>query len=67
MKQHKNTYEQYCFVRGGNVIFEETVFHDGIRTRRCSRYETCVKEGGCKNSALFSQFGENAVDAPAAF
>ena len=31
MKSHSSTYEQYCYVRGGNVVFHETVRHDGAR------------------------------------
>ena len=67
MKNHKLTDEQYCFVQGGNVVFEETVYHNGERSRRCSRYEDCRRAGGCKNTALNAEIGENAVDGTVGF
>ena len=67
MKSHSSTYEQYCYVRGGNVVFHETVRHDGVRFLKCGSFAACKKNGGCKNTALSDRIAENAVDESASF
>ena len=62
MKSHSSTYEQYCYVRGGNVVFLETVRHDGARFVRGAAFPACQNSGGCKNTVLQARIAENAVD-----
>lgn len=52
MDQHSTSYEQYCWVKKRNVVLEETVFHNGTKTLRCTSLAECKKDGGCKNSVL---------------
>ena len=52
MKSHTVSYEQFCFVLGRNVIFEETHYRDGRMIIRCANGMLCAKDGGCKNTLL---------------
>ena len=54
MKKHARTYEQYCWVMEKNIVFEETTFHNGTQTVRCSRFGDCSANGGCRNRSLLS-------------
>lgn len=45
-------YEQYCWVLEKNIVFEETVFHDGARELRCTHFAECRECGGCRNGSL---------------
>lgn len=56
MKQHSRTYEQYCWVMKKNIVFEETTFHNGTYSVRCSRFGDCAAAGGCKNRSLLPVF-----------
>lgn len=52
MKKHSNTYEQYCCVRGKNVIMEELVYHNGKKVLRCTNAAICQEMGGCQNHII---------------
>ena len=52
MQQHSMTYEQYCWVKQKNIVLEETVFHNGTKKVRCTSYQDCTGDGGCRNNAL---------------
>lgn len=52
MDRHLITYEQYCWVKNKNVVFQETVFHDGSKSTSCLFYPECAECGGCKNTTL---------------
>ena len=52
MESHTVTYEQFCFIKGKNVIFEETHFQNGKKTVRCANGVRCAMDGGCKNTLL---------------
>ncbi|MBQ7637573.1 MAG: hypothetical protein IJS90_01555 [Clostridia bacterium] len=59
MKKHSRSYEQYCWVLGKNIVFEETVFHNGTTALRCTHFYECSNNGGCKNRILSELFTEN--------
>ena len=48
MKNHTRAYEQYCWVRGKNVVMEETVFHNGTKAHACKSFAECQRQGGCR-------------------
>lgn len=52
MNKHSRAFEQYCWVKKKNVVLEETVFHNGTRTLRCTSISECDREGGCRNNTL---------------
>ena len=52
MKKHSNTYEQYCWVLHRNIVFEETIYHNGTSSLSCTHYYECKDNGGCKNEIL---------------
>ena len=52
MDHHSNVYQQYCWVLKKNVVFEQTVYHDGRDETRCMYYGECRQNGGCKNRSL---------------
>ncbi len=52
MDRHSKTYEQYCWVKGKNIVMEETVFHNGERKVICTAVYECDQSGGCKNKSL---------------
>lgn len=52
MDSHSKTYEQFCWVKGRNIVMEETVFHNGTRKVICTAVRDCEKSGGCKNRSL---------------
>ncbi len=52
MDRHSRTYELYCSVVGQNIIVEETVFHNGVKSTRCLYGAVCAGCGGCKNKIL---------------
>ena len=59
MKKHSRAYEQYCWVLGKNIVFEETVYHNGTNAVRCTHFKECKADGGCKNAILSELFGKN--------
>lgn len=59
MKKHSRTYEQYCWVLKKNIVFEETVFHNGTSALSCTHYYECKDNGGCKNEILARLIKEN--------
>ncbi len=52
MESHSKTYEQYCWVKGKNIVMEETIFHNGTRKVICTAVCECENSGGCKNKSL---------------
>ena len=52
MESHSKTYEQFCWVKGRNIVMEETVFHNGNRKVICTSIHECDNLGGCKNKSL---------------
>lgn len=52
MDSHSKTYEQFCWVKGKNIVMEETVFHNGLRKVICTSVYECENSGGCKNKSL---------------
>ena len=59
MDEHKMTYEQYCCVLKQNIVFEETVFHNGTHEIDCMHYSECKNSGGCKNPILCQRIKKN--------
>ena len=63
MESHSKTYEQFCWVKGKNIVMEETVFHNGLRRVICTSICDCENKGGCKNKSLKKLWGgEKAED-----
>ncbi len=56
MKKHSRAYEQYCWVLQKNIVFEETLFHNGTQEIRCSHFRECREQGGCRNQGLLPVF-----------
>ncbi|MBQ7688704.1 MAG: hypothetical protein IJT27_05765 [Clostridia bacterium] len=52
MDRHSKAYEQYCWVMEKNIVFEETVFHNGTHEVRCTHFSECRDCGGCRNKSL---------------
>jgi|LSQX01.1.fsa_nt_gb hypothetical protein len=52
MEKHNRTYELYCSVVGRNIIVEETMFHNGVKSTKCLNKNACDKHGGCTNRIL---------------
>lgn len=52
MKQHSRAYEQYCYVKQKNIVFEETVYHNGTKSVHCTSFDACSQTGGCRNHSL---------------
>lgn len=52
MDSHSKTYEQFCWVKGRNIVMEETFFHNGERKVICTSIHECDNQGGCKNRSL---------------
>lgn len=59
MNMHKLTYEQYCCVLQQNIVFEETVYHNGSREINCTHYNECRGIGGCTNRILKERLAKN--------
>ena len=59
MKKHSHAYEQYCWVLKKNIVFVETVYHNGTNAIACTHYYECRDKGGCKNKILSALFSEN--------
>lgn len=59
MKKHSRAYEQYCWILKKNIVFEETVFHNGTYKLSCMHLNECKNCGGCKNPILAELFDEN--------
>ena len=59
MKKHSRAYEQFCWVLGKNIVFEETVFHNGTNQIACTHLKECMHNGGCRNEILAALFSEN--------
>lgn len=53
MDSLSKTYEQYCFIKGHNVAFEEITFHDGTKIYRCAMHTECKE---CNNDILKARF-----------
>ena len=62
MESHSKTYEQFCWVKGRNIVMEETVFHNGLRRIICTSICDCENKGGCKNKSLKKLWGGEKPD-----
>lgn len=58
MRKHSKSYEQYCWVKQENIVFEETLYHNGTKRVICKNLSDCGRCGGCKNDVL-KRFWEN--------
>ena len=52
MDRHCRVYEQFCWVLDKNVVFEQTVYHNGTNETRCVYFSECRARGGCRNRQL---------------